>query len=57
LGELWLELVRYCDVYFDLRLHESSHRQGLLHARRDLLDIAGFQLTARCSSLSISQHP
>lgn len=26
LGTMWLELVQYCDVYFDLRIHEYGNR-------------------------------
>lgn len=41
LEELWLQLVRYCDVYFDLLLHEKCVAAGSLVARRDMVDIAG----------------
>ena len=45
LGDLWCDLVQSCDVYFDLRIHESSNRMNRLHARRDLLDIHGISLS------------
>ena len=41
LKDMWLQLVRYCDVYFDLLLHEKCVKTGTLVARRDTVDIAG----------------
>lgn len=45
LGELWLRLVMYCDVYFDLLLHTKSELTGLVLARRDVVDFEGIGLT------------
>eukprot|EP00035_Acanthoeca_spectabilis_P032669 m.19849 g.19849 ORF g.19849 m.19849 type:complete len:500 (+) comp5494_c0_seq1:88-1587(+) len=46
LGPMWMELVQWCDVYFDLLLHARSEERGTLVRRRDVVDIQNVGLSA-----------
>jgi hypothetical protein len=44
LEELWLELVLYCDVYFDLVLHRISVKHNTPCSRLDIVDVTGLKI-------------
>lgn len=43
-SELWLELMMYCDVYFDIILNRRSEIVGAPVGRHDLVDVTGVRL-------------
>eukprot|EP00037_Helgoeca_nana_P018719 m.180387 g.180387 ORF g.180387 m.180387 type:complete len:485 (-) comp24559_c1_seq1:293-1747(-) len=45
-GPMWMELVQWCDVYFDILLHVRSVQRGCLVKRRDIVDAQSTGLSA-----------
>jgi hypothetical protein len=43
---MWMELVQWCDVYFDILLHVRSVQRGCLVKRRDIVDAQSTGLSA-----------
>jgi hypothetical protein len=45
LGDLWLDLVAYCNVYFDVLMHRLYDKHGRPVARHDIVDLTGIGIT------------